>query len=458
MESFARLFSGILLPLLLLFAGGYFTVKLLPLLLRVRLGKEGGEGGGRALAVALAGTLGVGNIAGVATGIALGGPGAVFWMWVSALVCMFLKYAEVVLAMRTRRYDETGAPYGGAPYYMRKAFGERVGGLLGACFAGLCFLCSLTLGGVIQSAAAAEVASEVLGIPPVWVGAALGVAAALILACGASGVERACTMLIPVVCVLFSGCSLLAIWIRREAVPEAFGSILKDAFCVESGVSGLLGFLTSRAVRYGVARGLVSNEAGCGTAPIAHAASPTRSPVRQGLLGMVEVFVDTILLCTMTALVILVSGAEPMAGAGTAYALLAYEGILGSVAAPLLTASVLLFAFATVLCWAHYGRQSIRFLARKGAGRVLPACVCVACVLGSVAAPRVLWDVTDIVLGVMAVLNILALLCLGRDVIEETRGAGRFERGGAKKGLPRTDAGQSLKADRIRADECGTQE
>ena len=411
---------GGILPFFLLGAGAYFAFLLIPRVIRRKTPKTRGQGSARALAVALAGTLGVGNIAGVASAIALGGAGAVFWMWVSALLAMVLTYAEVVLALRYRCFDAAGRAHGGAPYYIRKAFRGKAGRVLGGAFAMLCLLCMLTLGGVVQSAAASEAMQTAFSVPPALTGAVLGVGACLVLFRGSAGVERACTLLVPIVCVLFSVGSLAAIWMRAGALPAAFRAIFNGAFSAQSAAGGALGFFTSRAVRYGVARGIVSNEAGCGTAPIAHAAARVSRPAEQGKWGMIEVFVDTILLCTVTALVILTSGAPPVAGGGMAYAIAAYGTVLGSAAAPLLATSVLIFAFATVLCWAHYGAESIYALTGREKSRLLPILVAGACVIGALAAPSFVWDVTDLVLAVMTLLNLTALLLLRREVREES--------------------------------------
>ncbi len=417
------LLSGVLVPVLLLLAGGYFAVRLTPLLLCRRGAYEKGKGGGlRALGVALAGTLGVGNIAGVAVAIALGGAGAVFWMWVSAFLAMLLKYAEVVLALRTRIYDEKGMPHGGAPYYIRRAFKGKLGRVLAAVFALLCLGCALTLGSIMQSAAASEAMASAFSIPPILTGAVLGVAALIVLAFGAVGVEHACGVVVPLMCAFFTLLSIVALLLRRQAIPEAFARIFSEAFSLRSGGAGVFGFLTAGAIRYGVARGLVSNEAGCGTAPIAHASAPCTSPMRQGLLGMVEVLVDTILLCTLTALVILVSGAPIASGGGMRFALDAYAAILGPVAIPAIALSVLLFAFATVLCWSHYGAESLYALTgRKRVPRLYLVAIAASCVWGAVAAPQMVWDATDMVLALMTILNVITLFALRRDVLEETK-------------------------------------
>ena len=418
------LLSGVILPLVLMGAGGYFFCLLLPCFWKGRGRRTARLRGSslRSLCVALAGTLGVGNIAGVASAIALGGAGAVFWMWVSALFAMMLKYAEVVLAQRTRRLDAHGRAHGGAPYYIKVAFPGRLGGALAALFALLCVLCSLTLGGVLQSAAAAESMQGAFGIPPLGVGVVMGVLAALILLRGARVVERACSVLVPLVCLVFLALSFAAILRRADQLPQALACVLQSAFSFQSGAAGAFGFLQSRALRYGVARGLVSNEAGCGTAPIAHAAAEASSPAAQGMLGVVEVLVDTVVLCSVSALVLLTSGVTPQAGGGMSYALAAYGATLGKAAAPVLSLSVLIFAFATVLCWAHYGAESLYALTGKaGKPRLLSLLLCAACICGAVAAPSLVWDLTDAVLGVMALLNIAALLALRRHVVGKSQ-------------------------------------
>lgn len=430
MEEFAG-FLGAMLPLLLILAGTWLAAPVGGRLLRhprrcaAALGGRGRKSALRALSVALAGTLGVGNIAGVATAIVLGGAGAVFWMWVSAFLAMLLKYAEIVLAVRHRRADGAGRWHGGAFHYIKEAFGGRAGRCSAAVFACLCLGCALTLGGVIQSAAAAEAMAVTFRLPPLLVGGCMGLLAAAILALGSRRVEDTCAALVPLVCVLFTVASVAALILRREALPGAFAAIFRGAFSAQSGGAGVLGFLTSRAVRYGVARGLVSNEAGCGTAPIAHAAAQAKSPAAQGLWGVFEVFVDTVLLCTLTALVILTSGVPTVGEGGTALAIAAYAAVLGGVAAPILAISVLFFAFATVLCWAHYGGECLYYLTgRAESAKWMAAIIPLSCAIGAVAAPALLWELTDVILALMAILNILAILRLRHTVVEETERMG----------------------------------
>lgn len=427
MSRLVSLFSGVLMPVALLLCGGYFAVRLgrcffgCPRKVFRGIACATGEGGTspwRTLSVALAGTLGVGNITGVALAVALGGAGAVFWMWVSAFVAMFLKYAETLLALSTRELQGERM-HGGAMYYIRTAVRGRAGRFFAAAFAVLCVLTSLTLGGVIQTSAAAGALTGAFRISPVAVGAVFALAAALVLIRGLRGVERVSAALIPFLCLAYTVLSLVAIFRGRAMISSAFSAIFRGAFSVQSGLSGCAGFLASGALRYGVSRGLVSNEAGCGTSPIAHASSGVSDPAAEGLFGVLEVFVDTILLCTLTALVLLTSGVAPSADGG--YVLRAYTASLGAFAAPVMAVFLALFAFATVLCWAHYGQESLAYLTdNQKIATVHLVAVSISAFLGAVAAPAILWDITDLVLALLTLLNLPALFLCRKEIMERT--------------------------------------
>lgn len=422
--------SGVALPFCLLLSGLYFTWKVgRYFLLHPRIAVKGmltagGSGGtppARALAVALAGTLGVGNIAGVATALALGGAGAVFWMWAAAFLAMPLKYAEIVLAQRYKEYDQSGRPHGGAMYYIKVAFGKKAGRGLALLFAVLCVLCALTLGTMMQANAAAEALFGVFDVPPLAVGGIMALLAVLVLSHGAKRVESVCATLVPFVCLLFCVLAFSVLWLRRAALPAAFARIFTEALTWESGAGGVMGALTSGAVRYGVSRGLVSNEAGCGTAPIAHAAAHAQTPAQQGFWGIFEVFVDTVLLCTLTALVILVSGVT-VSGGGVFSAINAFGTVLGDVAPPFVAVSVAFFAFATVLCWSHYGAEALWYLTKSHHARyVFLLAVAAAVLVGAVTSPDIVWNITDAVLALMTLLNVMVLLLLRRVVYAETK-------------------------------------
>ncbi len=418
---------GTALPLLLFFAGAYFAVTVGARWLcapkralggMLAAGRGGGTSPWRAMTVALGGTLGVGNVAGVATAITLGGAGAVFWMWVAAFFAMPLKFAEVVLAGRYRTFDERGVAHGGAMYYIKVAFRGRAGRVMAAIFALLVILCMLTLGTVLQTHAAAEALSGVFGISPLLVGVVLSFAVGAILLGGSAKIEQACALVVPFCCLLFVVLSVAVLMLRYRALPSAFAAILRGAFTGDGALGGAFGVLTSSALRFGVARGIVSNEAGCGTAPIAHAAANAKTPVQQGFWGVFEVFVDTVLLCTLTALVILVSGTGT--GEGVMQALSSYGAVLGGVAESGLALCVALFAFATVLCWSHYGAEALFYLTGKPrtARLVLPLIV-LAVPIGAISAPSLVWGTTDVVLALLCLFNLAALLALARDVKAE---------------------------------------
>jgi len=379
-----------------------------------------------AMTVALAGTLGVGNIVGVASAIVLGGPGAIFWMWVSALCAMVLKYAEITLALRHRRQTADGQMLGGAMYYIADCaaegrLGRRGGRVIGSIFAILCLINGLTMGSVIQVRAVSSAFGEMAGVPPLAVG--LGMAALTLPALrrGMEGVAKLTERLIPLASAAYVIVSLLALFRLRAGIPAAFAAIFGSAFTPSGAAGGVVGFLLSRSVRFGTMRGLLSNEAGCGTAPTAHAESSARCPAEQGVWGIVEVFVDTILLCTMTALVILASGVEPTGMDGMLLTLDAYTAAIGSSAGWFLSLSILVFAYATVLCWAHYGRSCVRWFGEgKGGGIFFYLIYAASISIGSVAAPDAIWQVADFSLGTMTLINLFALCLLMPEVKAET--------------------------------------
>ncbi len=394
------------------------------------------SGGGispvKALMMALAGTLGVGNIVGVATALSLGGPGAVLWMTVSALVAMVLKYAEIVLAVKHRRYDGGGSPEGGAPYYIKdgltKAGLPRVAKITAGVFAVLCLANTFTVGSMLQSNAVAGALSEGFGVP-LWItGAGVALLCIPVIGGGAKKIARITEGIVPVMTVGFLILCLAVILLRWERVPNALGRIVTDAFSWESAGSGVLGFVTSRAMRYGVMRGLVSNEAGCGTAPMAHATAHTNIPAEQGVFGFVEVFVDTVLLCTVTAVAILVSDSGYMSYPhdGVRTAQTAFSSVLGEWAGWFFAIAVFFFGVATILCWAHYGMTSLRAMLRgtprlSGACKyIFPPVYALSVFVGAVVTPTWVWDATDLALAVMTVINLFVLVLMCREVKEET--------------------------------------
>lgn len=436
-------FLGVITPFTVLASGIFFAWLLRGLpFSRIRTGLRGltrqrGDGASalRSLALALAGTLGVGNIVGVSSAIALGGFGAVFWMWISALAAMFLKYAEVVLALRHRETLRDGSHRGGAPYYIRACLSGRSGARVGIgaaiLFALLCLANALMMGCVIQSNAISSASKSAFGISPLLCGILLALLCFALLIRGSRVITAVTSILVPVMSGAFLVLSLAVLFLRRDAIPEAFLAIFTNAFRPESAAGGTLGFLLSRGLRFGTIRGIISNEAGCGTSPTAHAASNAKSPVEQGLFGIIEVFIDTILLCTVTALVIIIhfDGISHLVSDPMSMTLAAYCAPFGAAGATLvgglLSISILCFGFATMLCWAHYGYESLAFILRvatkkneldvtrqKRSTLIFSLCFCAAAIVGAVSAPLLIWSLTDLVTGVMTLFN-TSVLCLG---------------------------------------------
>lgn len=422
-------------PVTLMGAGAFFLFYLrwFPLLrfgavwraLTVR--QTGGVSPFRALTLALAGTLGVGNIVGVSAAISMGGFGAIFWMWVSALCAMLIKYAEIVLAMRHRQFDENGKPHGSAMRYIRACFERiglpRLGIVLAAAFAALCVLNAVSMGSVIQVNAIAGSLYGVFRVPPLLTGAILACLTFIVIRRGSGGVLAWTERLVPLMTLGYLVLSAAVLILRADRIGDAFAAILSDAFSPLAATGGVGGFLLSRGVRYGTMRGLISNEAGCGTAPAAHAVSDCPSPARQGVFGIAEVFVDTILLCTVTALVVIVSYGETVAREGDfmMMTIRAYSTVLGDFAAYFMSVAVLCFGFATVLCWSHYGAEAVAYLSPKPSlvslfRVVYSLSVC----LGALAASDWVWELADFAVGLMTIINLSALLLLRREVREET--------------------------------------
>ena len=427
---------GAAVPILLMAAGVFYALRLrcFPLFRLGAMGRArtdrsatGGVSPIRALSLALAGTLGVGNIVGVSAAIALGGFGSIFWMWVSALCAMLLKYAEIVLAMRYRHYDGEGKPHGSAMYYLRACFARmgmaRLGGAIAAVFAVLCLLNAVSMGSVIQVNAVAGALEGVFGIPPLWTGTVLAVGIFFVIRRGSGGILGLTDRLVPLMTLGYLILSVAVLILRADRVPDAFGAILRDAFSVEATAGGVGGFFLSRRVRYGTMRGLISNEAGCGTAPAAHAVSACGVPAKQGVWGIVEVFVDTILLCTATALVILVAGEDAMLWGDNAVMMTirAYSSVLGAWSEWFFCLALLCFGYATVLCCAGYGIESILFLSKKKRWRILYAGALAACILiGVFSAPDSIWGIADFAITALTTVNLYMLFAMRREIRRET--------------------------------------
>ncbi len=413
-DTLYRIFFGPAVILALLLTGGYFCVRLRLFWIRHPMrafrcmrGERGIGGAFSAVAMALAGTLGVGNIAGVALALLLGGAGAIFWMLVSAFFAMWVKYAEVLLAMDTRRGDR-GAREGGAMLYMRGK--GRCGNCLPLLFSLLCAICAIFQGSVIQANAAAESLFLAIGAEPIFTGVALTLCAALTFAFGRRGIARTTSIAIPLATCVYIAMCLLVILQHRGEIPRAVGEILRGALAPTAGIGGVSGYLFSAAARQGCAKGLLSNEAGCGTAPMAHVTAEGTTPVGQALFGVFEVFLDTAVVCTLTALACLCVSPTGSADAPIAYILSVFSSSFGASAKYLTTFCILTFAFSTTLAWGFYGMSSLSYLTPSPpVRRVYLFVYCAALIAGSIGSPASLFTMTDLILALMTLINLPVL-------------------------------------------------
>lgn len=383
----------------------------------------------QAMSTALASTVGTGNIAGVATAIVAGGPGAVFWMWVSALLGMMTKYAEVFLAVKHRKKAPGGGWMGGPMFYM-EAIGWRVPAVI---FAALCMTAALGVGNLTQINTLADAVYTVFSAPRMATGIVTALLAALVVLGGIRSVASVTEKLVPFMSVLFIILSAAVLIICRDGIVPALQSIVTCAFSPRAALGGAAGYTVMQAIRFGVSRGVFSNEAGLGSAPIAHACADTDSPARQGMWGALEVFIDTIVLCTLTALVILSSGVySPVIGGGVtpldgaALTVAAFEQALGSFGAGAVAVCTALFAFATIPGWCFYGEQCCRYLfGSPRAVWVYRAAFILMLLPGAVLKLETVWRFADVMNAAMALPNIAAIVVMSPQVFAGVRGVSR---------------------------------
>ncbi len=375
----------------------------------------------QAVSTALAGTLGTGNIAGVATAIVAGGPGAVFWMWVSAFFSMMTKYAEVVLAVRYRERGGDGTYRGGPMYYIQKGLGTP---WLGAVYAVFCVLASFGIGNATQVNTMAAGLRDSFGIPAAATGLGTAAAVCLVIVGGIRRLGGITQVLVPVMAVLYMGGGCLVLGANAAQLPGALALIVKSAFTPWAAAGGAAGYGVMQAVRFGVSRGVFSNEAGLGSASIAHASADAAGPVEQGLWGIFEVFVDTVVMCGFSGLIILSSGDLWLSGLdGAALTSAAFTRVLGPEGGWVVAVSMLFFAFSSVLGWAWYGECALGWL--TGGSRpclTLYRLLYVAAAgLSAGLSLDFVWNLSDVLNGLMAAPNMLALICLSGQVVRMTR-------------------------------------
>ena len=379
------------------------------------LGKLTQRGGGQgdvspfqAVATALASTVGVGNIAGVATAISIGGPGALFWLWVSGLLGMCTKFSEIVVALHYREPDASGAMRGGAMYTLKKGLGLP---WLGWIFALLTSLAAFGIGNMVQANSVADSLRASFGVPVNVTGIVVAVITAIVILGGIKRIGDVTAILVPFMAIFYLGGGLVVLVLFAGELPRAFGLVFEGAFTGTAATGGFAGSTIMMAMRYGIARGLFSNEAGLGSAPMVHAAADTTHPVRQGMYGIFEVFVDTILVCSTTGLVILVTGVWDGGETGAALSAKAFEtGLPGTWGDVVVTGGILLFSFSTLIGWSYYGETAIVYLFGTKATLPYRLLWIVFIYLGATGSLHLVWDVADTLNGLMAIPNLVSVL------------------------------------------------
>jgi len=375
--------------------------------LRNRTAGKGNVTPFQAVATALASTVGVGNIAGVATAITLGGPGALFWLWVSGLLGMGTKYAEIVIAMHYRERDASGTMRGGAMYTLKK----RGLGWLGGIFALLTAVAAFGIGNMVQANSVAQSLQATFGVSTSIVGVVLVVISGIVILGGLKRIAAFAEVLVPFMAILYLGGGIALLIMNAGRIPEVLSLVFSSAFSGHAATGGFAGATIMMAMRYGVARGLFSNEAGLGSAPMVHATAETDHPVRQGLYGIFEVFVDTILICTTTGLVVLVSGAWQGGETGAALSAQAFSsGLPGNWGGIIVTSGLVLFAFSTLIGWSYYGETGAVYLLGARASVPYRVLWLVFIYLGAVGSLHLIWDIADTLNGLMAIPNLVSVL------------------------------------------------
>ncbi len=375
----------------------------------------------QAVATAMAGTIGTGSIAGLSTAIVCGGPGAVFWMWVSALLGMVTKFSEIILSLKYREKNENGQWVGGPMYYIKNGLNMK---WLAALFAIFAMIACLGTGNATQSNSIAVALESTLGVNPCITGIVLTVIAAAVILGGMRRIASVNEKLVPFMAVSYVACAVAALIFNIDKVPAAFALIFKEAFNFRAAAGGTAGYGIMLAMHYGFSRGVFSNEAGLGSAPIAHAASSTKDPVSQGLWGMFEVFFTTIIICTLSALVILTTGIWNTGTAqGAALSIASFNEIFPNVGGIIVTLATVFFALSTILGWAYYGEVSMEYLSNNSKTAVqIYRCIYIVFVfLGAVASLDLVWGISETMNGLMAIPNLIGIIGLSKVVKTATK-------------------------------------
>ena len=376
----------------------------------------------QAVSTALASTVGTGNIAGVTTAIVAGGPGALFWMWFAAFFGMVTKYSEVILAVHYRIKDDQGHHHGGPMYYISKGANLP---WLGSIFAALAALACFGAGNMTQTNAMAAVVYQNFGVPHIVTGIVVVAITGVIIIGGIKRIATVTEKLVPFMCVIYIVSGIVILVMNADKIPNAFQRIFSEAFSLKQVGAGFMGYAIMMGIRYGFARGVFSNEAGLGTAPMAHGASNSKNPVEQGLWGIFEVLVDTFFVCTVTGLMAIIflelnqgtklNGAELISAS--------YGANLGRAGSIILTVSLILFAFTTFVGWSHYGVVALGYLTKRNriASYSYRIIFLVVGLIGAVSQLELIWAIADTLNGLMALPNLIGLLILSPKVAQLTR-------------------------------------
>jgi alanine or glycine:cation symporter, AGCS family len=433
MNSLNSIVWGPAMLVLILGTGLYLQVRLGGMPIRriaagLRLvwrGRGGDEAHGEvspysALMTCLAATIGVGNIAGVATAVALGGPGAVFWMWMTALVGMATKYAEVLLAVHFRERDARGRFVGGPMYAIRNGLGPRWA-WLGVTFAVFGGLAGFGIGNMVQANSIAAALQNSFDLSPVITGIVLTVITGAVILGGIKRIAAVSNWLVPFMAIGYVIAALIVLAFHWREIPHAFVLIFETAFTGTAAVGGFTGAAMIAAIRYGVARGIFSNEAGLGTAGIAQAAGMSNDPVRSGLIGMMGTFFDTIVVCSMTGLAIVVSGVWQSGKTGAELTQLAFQSAMPGIGGEVVAIALAIFALTTILGWSYYGERCWQFLV--GDWTIMPYRILwtVMVFFGAITHLDLAWTIADTLNALMAIPNLIALLALSPVVVQLTR-------------------------------------
>ncbi|HVS32098.1 MAG TPA: sodium:alanine symporter family protein [Thermoanaerobaculia bacterium] len=426
----------VLIPLLLL-TGLYLTIVLrglqfrelgrslwLALVVRHEEGAEGDISHFQALMTALAATVGTGNIVGVATAIALGGPGALFWMWMTGLVGMATKYSEALLSVKYRIVDPSGDQAGGPMYYLRDGIRWKpLGAVLAFFFALFASVAAFGIGNMVQSNSVADALNTSFAIPKWNTGLAIAILAGMVILGGIRSIGKFTAVFVPVMIVAYMIAASVIIALNLEGVPEAFRLIFSNAFSPTSAVGGFAGASVMAGMRYGVARGIFSNESGLGSAGIAAAAAKTREPARQAFVSMTQTFIDTIVVCTFTGVAIISTGVWTSGENGAALTQMAFrDGLPGNWGGWVVAVCLSMFAFSTILGWSYYGEKSIEYLLGERSNLPYRILFVIATFFGAIYNLEFVWTLSDLMNGLMALPNLIGLLLLSGVIVAETRG------------------------------------